>query len=167
MPAPLPFRTPPWRATPGAGNRLSPSRWTRCGLRPGCAATRPGFPRLRLGARGCASHFGTGVLGDTSHSATVYDLPVRALRLPPVRCRAAGAARSIAGCGWTPCPTRRVAPTVLFCSVSCHFQDARCLQHLARARDRTGWRQSVRGNVLRALRVALSCLCIRVRRLAG
>lgn len=117
-----PLSSPALRATPGAGNRLSPSRWTRCGLRSGCAATRPGFPRLRLGARGCASHFGTGVLGDASHSATVYDLPVRALRPPPVRCRAAGAARAIAGCGWTPCPTPAWPP--FHCSPRLSLQDA-------------------------------------------
>lgn len=131
-----PLSFPALRATPGAGNRLSPSRWTRCGLRSGCAATRPGFPRLRLGARGCASHFGTGVLGDASHSATVYDLPVRALRLPPVRCRAAGAAAPLQAAAG------RLAPRAAW-----------------RPRDRTGWRQPARGNVLRAFRVALDCLC--------
>jgi len=62
-----------------------------------------------LGRRDDVPHCGTGSLGAASRSATVYDLPAGALRLPLSLCAQLGPV-SLGGGGWTPGPTLRAAP---------------------------------------------------------
>lgn len=89
---------PAQRALPRAGNRDARLRWTLRRLRSVRCLTPPGFPRLRLGARGFAPHCSTGILGDACGSTPVFDLSATALRLPR-RSLARLAGRALPGFG--------------------------------------------------------------------